>query len=77
MSFILAFTEDLLTFLDLQVYLLSWDLLVFLSNVVLFSSVYFIFAVCFTSAPTACTDSKEAVRPETTMMGSADTRPEV
>lgn len=77
MSFIFAFPEDLLTFLDLQVYLLSWDLLVFLSNVVLFSSVYFIISVCFVSTLTACTDSKEAVLPETTMMVSADTRPEV
>ncbi len=72
MSFIFAFPEDLLTFLDLQVYLLSWDLLVFLSNVV-----YFIISVYFVSTLTACTDSKEAVLPETTMMVSADTRPEV
>ena len=72
MSFIFAFPEDLITFLDLQVYLLSWDLQVFLSNVV-----YFIISVYFVSTLTACTDSKEAVLPETTMMVSADTRPEV
>ena len=72
MSFIFAFPEDLLTFLDLQVFLLSWDLLVFLSNVV-----YFIISVCFVSTLTASTDTKEAVLPETTMMVSADTRPEV
>ena len=49
----------------------------FLSNVVLFSSVYFIISVCFVSTLTACTDSKEAVLPETMMMVSADTRPEI